>query len=84
MKKLLLITTLLGTLSASAACELTLSLKKDGAKTAYAANGVSISSKIREALSTQCSIKYRVMTKEEIKKMDIERLQKRLSKLQAK
>lgn len=83
MKKLVLIATLITSISSIAACDLTFQVKKDGAKTAYI-NGVSVSAKIRDALSTQCTLKTTVMSKEEIKQMSIDSLEKRLAKLRTK
>lgn len=83
MKKLVLITVLTtSTLTAKAACEITFEKKTAKAKTAYI-DGVSVSSKIRDALASKCKLKYRVMSEAEVKQMDIARLKKRLAKLQA-
>ena len=80
MKKLLLITVLTMSSLSYSACTIEMQVKKEGAKTAYV-NGTSVSSKIRTALSTQCKINYTVMSKEEVKKMKIDNLEKRLAKL---
>jgi len=84
MKKLLIIALLTVSTATLAKCELTLGVKKEGAKTAYADDGVSVSQKIQDALAVQCKITKRVMPKSEVKAMDIARLTKRLAKLQAK
>ena len=81
MKKLIAVSILALSIN-SIACELTLTKKKAKAKTSYL-NGVSVSKKIQDALSTQCKLSYKVMSKEEVKAMTIESLQRRLNKLQA-
>ena len=64
------------------ACTLTLVKKTESAKTA-AINGVNVNAKMLAALSSQCSIKYKVMSENERKALQIEQLKKRLEKLQA-
>ena len=81
MKTLLLTITLLSSLSLSAACDITLGIKKVGAKTAYADDGVSVSQKIQDALSVQCKITKRVMPKSEVEAMKLETAKKRYEKL---
>ena len=84
MKKLLIIATLMTSFSALSACEFGLDVKKEGAKTAYAKNGVSVSAKIREALTAQgCKISINVMTKSEIDGMKLENAKRRYEKLLA-
>lgn len=82
MKQLFAVLLLTTSTLSIAACELQFDVKKSGAKTAYI-NGVSVSSKIREALSSQCSIKFNVLSKEQVKEMNIKNLEKRLAKLKS-
>lgn len=82
MKKLIAIVTLISINSAFAACEITMDKKKAKAKTAYV-NGVSVSSKIRAALESQCTIKYNVLTEAQVKEMNIKNLETRLAKLKS-
>lgn len=81
MKKLLITTIILSATNVMA-CNISMQVKKEGAKTAYV-NGVSVSAKIREALSSQCKVTYKVMTKEEVRSMQVTALEKRLAKLKA-
>ncbi len=82
MKKLIAITTLLLSVNTFAQCSFGLDIKKEGAKTAYAAGGVSVSKKIQDALKAQgCNISYNVMTKSQVKAMQLERAKKRYEKL---
>ena len=84
MKKLILIALVAVSTASFGACDFTLDVKKDGAKTAYASGGVSVSKKIQDALTAQgCTVKYNVMSKAEIKAMTIESLQRRLKKLES-
>ncbi len=69
------------TTSSFAACKLTLSLKKEGAKTAYADDGVSVSQKIQDALAVQCTITKRIMPKSEVNAMKLATAKKRYEKL---
>ena len=81
MKKSILITALLTISSVSMAnCTINLDVKKEGASTAYV-NGTSVSAKIQEALSSQCKIVKRVMSKSEVNKMALENAKKRYEKL---
>jgi len=83
MKKLLAITLLsLSTLSI-ANCTLPMDIKKIGASTAYI-DGVSVSKKIRTAISAKCDIKFKVLSSSEISDMNISNAVKRLAKLRAK
>ena len=79
MKRLLIATLILSTTNVMA-CNISMQVKKAGAKTAYV-NGVSVSAKIREALSSQCNIKYEVMSKTQVKAMQVKALETRLAKL---
>ena len=81
MKKLITLTIL--TLTANSfACEITLAKKTIKAKTSYI-DGISVSKKIQDALSSQCKLNYKVLSKEQVKAMTIQSLQNRLKKLQA-
>lgn len=82
--KSLLITVLLTTSTLTySACTLSMDVKKEGAKTAYI-KGVSVSAKIRTALSSQCDIKFKTLTKAEANQMQIDNLTTRLAKLREK
>jgi len=81
MKKLIFIALMTVSTLSIAACELTLGVKKAGAKTAYADDGVSVSQKIQDALSVQCKITKRVMPKAEVTKMNLLKAKKRYEKL---
>lgn len=65
-------------------CVITLYKKKETAKTVYTSQGESISLKTLVKLSDQCVIKTPVMSESMKKKIEIERLQKKLNKLKAK
>ena len=83
MKKLLVVALLSLSTVSMASCTFGLDVKKEGAKTAYAKGGVSVSQKIQDALTAQgCTITKNVMTKEQSKAMTIEGLKKRLAKLE--
>lgn len=82
MKKLLIITALsVSTLSYSA-CNISLDVKKAGAKTAYI-DGVSVSAKIQAALSSKCTVKYNTLSKAEVSTMKLANAKNRYEKLLA-
>lgn len=68
--------------NASAACDLTLKVKKIGAKSAKL-NGVSISTKQIEALKSVCDVKLEVMSVDELVNDFKKSLEKKLAKAQA-
>lgn len=85
MKNLIILITLVVTAqSANAQCSITLYKTKADSKTTYTKAGESISKKVIEKLSPQCSFDVRVMSAEQKRKMDINKLTKRLKKLQGK
>jgi len=82
MKKLITITALLLSVNSFAQCSFGLDVKKEGAKTAYATGGVSVSKKVQEALKAQgCNISYNVLTKKQVKLMNLDRAKARYEKL---
>lgn len=84
MSKTLALTALitLSSLQVQAACSINLFKKKTSAKTAYTANGQSISASIIKKLSNECKFNIKLMSEKQIKKMAITRLQAKLLKLQ--
>lgn len=80
--KVLLITMAISMVSI-ANCTIKADKKSEKAKTLYV-NGVSVSAKIIDALSSQCKISVSVLNKEQVKQMTIKSLQARLAKLTSK
>lgn len=70
--------------SAQANCNITLYTKTVGSKTAYTLEGDSISQRVREKLSKQCTFNIKAMSAAQKKAMNIKSLKKRLAKLQKK
>jgi cell shape-determining protein MreC len=81
MKKLITVLLAMGTINAMA-CSITLTKKTEKAKGATI-DGVNVSERLQKAISSQCSVKFKVMSEEERKALQIESLKKRLEKLQA-
>lgn len=78
MKTLLL--TLIVSAVSMANCTIKLDKKSEKAKTHYV-NGISVSQKIIDALSSQCKISVSVLSKDQVKQMTIDSLRARLAKL---
>lgn len=71
---------LLITTNLMADCTIELVKKSEKAKTVYL-DGVTIPVKIRKALSSQCELKVKLMSKTEVKELQIKALEAKLSKL---
>lgn len=81
MKTLLILLTLIA-FNTQAACLIDLGVKKKGAKTYYLGNGERLSKSVISKLSSVCKFNVKVLSKKRVKSMKINRLQKRLAKLQ--
>lgn len=85
MKKLIVIAALVltsSTVLAADSCTLTVFKKKVDAKTAYLASGEKLSGRMIKKLSTACTIKSELMSADQVKRMKIADLKKKLAKLQ--